>query len=135
MVHECFGPLSISAHTIDNGQCPSSVDPPLDKNSPIFETHVVNDLYNQVIDGLTLWRFFSLTLWMLVIFFHKLLTSIATFIGRKIFQIVATSRWKNLTSSSKSNDYLTFTTSLIVSEHPQVNLDIKLFPPFLNQIV
>jgi hypothetical protein len=135
MVHECFVPLSVSAHTIDNGQCLSSVDLPLNMNFPISEAHVADDLYSQAIDGLTLWQFFFLTLWMLVIFFHKLLTSIATFLGRKIFQIIATLGWKNPASPSKSNDCLTFTTSLIVSEHPQVNLDINLLPPFLNQIV
>jgi hypothetical protein len=135
MVHECFGPLSVFTHTIDNGQCPSSVDPPPNKDSPIFETHVANDLYNQTIDGLKLWQFLLLTLWMLVIFFHKLLTSIATFLSRKIFQIVATSRWRYLASPSKFNDCLTFTTSMIVSEHSQVNLDINLLLPLLNQIV
>jgi hypothetical protein len=136
MVHECFGPLLVSAHTIDIGQFPSSVDLPPNMNSPISKTHVADDLYSQAIDGLTLWQSFLLTLWMLVIFFHKLLTSIATFLGRKIFQITATLGWRNPTSPSKSNDCLTFTTTLIVNhEHPQVNLDINLLPPLLNQIV
>jgi len=114
--------LLVFAHTIDNGQCPSNVDPPPDKNSPIYETHVVDDLYNQAIDGLTLWQSLLLTLWMLVIFFHKLLTFIATFLGGKSFQIVARLGQRNPVSPSKSNDYLTFTTSLIVNEHPQVYL-------------
>jgi hypothetical protein len=122
MPYECYGPLLVFAHTIDNGQCPSSVTSPLDKNSPIYETHVVDDSYNQAIDGLTLWQSLLLTLWMLVIFFHKLLTSIATFLGKKSFQVVATLGRRNLASPFKSNDYLTFTISLIVNEHPQVYL-------------
>jgi hypothetical protein len=72
MPYECFGPLLVFAHTIDNSQCPSNVDPPPDKNSPIYDTHVVDDLYNQAIDGLTLWQSLLLTLWMLVIFFHTM---------------------------------------------------------------
>jgi hypothetical protein len=44
MARECFGPVLVFAHIIDNGLCPSSFDPPLDGNSPIFETHVANDL-------------------------------------------------------------------------------------------
>jgi hypothetical protein len=70
MVHECFGPLLVFAHTIDNGQCPSSVDLPPNMNSLISETHVADNLYSQAIDGLTLWQSLFLTLWMLVIFFH-----------------------------------------------------------------
>ncbi len=54
MACECFGPLSICAHTIDNGQCPSIVDPPPDENSSIFETHATNDLYSQAIDDFDL---------------------------------------------------------------------------------
>jgi hypothetical protein len=80
-----FGPLSVSAHIIDNSQCPSSVDLPPDRNSPIFETRVADDLYSQAIDDFTLWQSLLLTLWMLVIFFHKLLTSIVIFLGSKIF--------------------------------------------------
>jgi hypothetical protein len=60
MARECFGPLSICAHTIDNGQCPSSLDPPPDENSPSFETHVTNDLYSQAIDDFDLMAISSL---------------------------------------------------------------------------